>query len=54
MALVASKEAISLKTEAQVSQFPEITIGAEGLLKKILQKGISWQTPIPGDEVQGK
>ncbi|XP_073062305.1 70 kDa peptidyl-prolyl isomerase-like [Primulina eburnea] len=52
MTLVASKEAISLKTGAQVSDFKEITIGAEGLLKKILQKGISWQTPIPGDEVQ--
>ncbi|KAH6828767.1 hypothetical protein C2S53_020224 [Perilla frutescens var. hirtella] len=37
---------------AQVSISPETHIGAKGLLKKIIQKGISWQTPIPGDEVE--
>ncbi|KZV14935.1 hypothetical protein F511_33913 [Dorcoceras hygrometricum] len=52
MALVSSNEEISLKSEAQVSDFPEIAVGAnKGLLKKIVRKGISWQTPIPGDEV---
>ncbi|XP_073157822.1 70 kDa peptidyl-prolyl isomerase-like [Henckelia pumila] len=52
MALIASKDALSLKTEAKVSDIPEITIGAKNLLKRIIRKGISWQTPTPGDEVQ--
>ncbi|KAL8460083.1 hypothetical protein ACS0TY_031845 [Phlomoides rotata] len=30
----------------------ETTIGTKGLRKKIIQKGVSWQTPIPGDEIE--
>lgn len=45
--------AICLVTDAQVSASPEKSIGTKGLLKTILQKGNSWQTPIPGDEVEG-
>ncbi|CAA2935373.1 70 kDa peptidyl-prolyl isomerase-like [Olea europaea subsp. europaea] len=44
--------AICLVTDAQVSASPEKSIGTKGLLKTILQKGNSWQTPIPGDEVE--
>ncbi|KAK4378108.1 hypothetical protein RND71_004404 [Anisodus tanguticus] len=32
----------------------ELQIGKEGLRKKILQKGNSWKTPLPGDEIQGE
>lgn len=28
-------------------------IGNEGLTKQILTKGVSWQTPFSGDQVQG-
>ena len=31
----------------------EKKIGSQGLRKKIVKKGISWQTPFPGDEVEG-
>ncbi|CAI9761199.1 unnamed protein product [Fraxinus pennsylvanica] len=44
--------AICLVTEAEVSALPEKSIGTKGLLKTILRKGNSWQTPIPGDEVE--
>ncbi|KAI3446548.1 hypothetical protein Pfo_003213 [Paulownia fortunei] len=43
---------ISLQTTAQASVLPETIIGTKGLHKKILQKGVSWQTPTPGDEVE--
>ena len=33
--------------------FQEIEIGTQGLRKRILKEGISWQTPFKGDEVQG-
>ncbi|KAL3841138.1 hypothetical protein ACJIZ3_025729 [Penstemon smallii] len=29
-----------------------LRIGTKGLLKKIIHEGISWQTPIPGDQVE--
>ncbi|KAG8367795.1 hypothetical protein BUALT_Bualt16G0109900 [Buddleja alternifolia] len=47
-------KSISLEAElAQVSGLPaETTIGTKGLHKRVLQKGVSWQTPIPGDEVE--
>ncbi|KAJ8635529.1 hypothetical protein MRB53_009796 [Persea americana] len=32
--------------------FQEIEIGTQGLRKRILKEGISWQTPFKGDEVQ--
>ncbi|KAJ7976548.1 Peptidylprolyl isomerase [Quillaja saponaria] len=45
----------SLETEIvknEESEFSEIEIGKQGLTKKILKRGISWQTPFPGDEVE--
>ncbi|XP_031103214.1 peptidyl-prolyl cis-trans isomerase FKBP65-like isoform X2 [Ipomoea triloba] len=38
-------------SESEAEDLPEKEIGNEGLKKKILQKGNSWQTPLPGDEV---
>jgi len=40
-----------LKTED--SEFPFKEIGNEGLTKWILRKGVTWQTPLSGDEVEG-
>ncbi|KAL0346133.1 UNVERIFIED_CONTAM: peptidyl-prolyl isomerase [Sesamum radiatum] len=45
---------ISLQTEAEVAVLPETVIGTKGLRKKIVRKGISWQTPVSGDEVEGE
>ncbi|KAJ6700187.1 PEPTIDYLPROLYL ISOMERASE [Salix purpurea] len=44
----------SLQNEIQTdnSGLPEKKIGSQGLRKKIVKKGISWQTPFPGDEVE--
>ncbi|KAI4300926.1 hypothetical protein L6164_034252 [Bauhinia variegata] len=44
----------SLENELKIeeAEFPERQIGNEGLRKRILRKGVSWQTPFPGDEVQ--
>lgn len=42
------------KMEAEISGLPEICVGIQGLRKRVLQKGNSWQTPFPGDEVEGK
>uniref|UniRef100_A0A6N2JZR7 peptidylprolyl isomerase n=1 Tax=Salix viminalis TaxID=40686 RepID=A0A6N2JZR7_SALVM len=45
----------SLQNEIQTdnSGLPEKKIGGQGLRKKIVTKGISWQTHFPGDEVEG-
>ncbi|KAK4432037.1 Peptidyl-prolyl cis-trans isomerase FKBP65 [Sesamum alatum] len=43
---------ISLQPEAEVPVLLETVIGTRGLRKKIVRKGISWQTPVPGDEVE--
>lgn len=45
----------SLQNEIQTdnSGLPEKKIGSQGLRKKIVKKGNSWQTPFPGDEVEG-
>ncbi|KAK4392548.1 Peptidyl-prolyl cis-trans isomerase FKBP65 [Sesamum angolense] len=43
---------ISLQTEAEVPVLPETVIGTRGLRKMIVQEGISWQTPVSGDEVE--
>jgi len=40
-----------LKTEDPQFSFKEI--GNEGLTKRILRKGVTWQTPFSGDEVEG-
>ncbi|KAL9361277.1 hypothetical protein Peur_044062 [Populus x canadensis] len=44
----------SLQNETQTdnSGLPEKKIGIQGLRKKIVKKGNSWQTPFPGDEVE--
>ncbi|KAL0428436.1 UNVERIFIED_CONTAM: Peptidyl-prolyl cis-trans isomerase FKBP65 [Sesamum latifolium] len=42
----------SILTEAEVPVLPETVIGTRGLRKKIVRKGISWQTPVSGDEVE--
>ncbi|KAI5583619.1 hypothetical protein BDE02_06G026600 [Populus trichocarpa] len=44
----------SLQNEIQTdnSGLPEKKIGSQGLRKKIVKKGNSWQTPFPGDEVE--
>uniref|UniRef100_A0A2P2L1Y0 peptidylprolyl isomerase n=1 Tax=Rhizophora mucronata TaxID=61149 RepID=A0A2P2L1Y0_RHIMU len=44
----------SLESEIQNrnSGFPRRKIGFQGLKKQIIKKGISWQTPSPGDEVE--
>ncbi|XP_061369920.1 peptidyl-prolyl cis-trans isomerase FKBP65-like [Gastrolobium bilobum] len=34
------------------SEFPLKEIGNEGLTKRILRKGVTWQTPFSGDEVE--
>ncbi|TKY62748.1 Peptidyl-prolyl cis-trans isomerase FKBP65 [Spatholobus suberectus] len=39
-----------LKTED--SEFPLKEIGNEGLTKRVLSKGVTWQTPFSGDEVE--
>ncbi|XP_065852020.1 70 kDa peptidyl-prolyl isomerase-like isoform X2 [Euphorbia lathyris] len=39
-------------TDSGNPKFPEKEIGNQGLKKRILKKGISWQIPFPGDQVQ--
>jgi hypothetical protein len=45
----------SLKNELKIqdSEFSFKEIGNEGLTKQILRKGVTWQTPFSGDQVQG-
>ncbi|WCJ28721.1 Peptidyl-prolyl cis-trans isomerase FKBP65 [Euphorbia peplus] len=38
--------------DASSPKLPGKEIGKEGLKKRVLKKGISWQTPFPGDQVQ--
>ncbi|KAL3533452.1 hypothetical protein ACH5RR_006973 [Cinchona calisaya] len=45
-------ESCESKIKAEISGPPEMSIGNQGLRKRILQKGNSWKTPIPGDEVE--
>ncbi|KAL7134272.1 hypothetical protein ABFS83_11G015500 [Erythranthe nasuta] len=52
MAISCSKPISLQNTTEAASILPEAIIGAKGLSKRILQKGISWQTPTPGDEVE--
>eukprot|EP00257_Ricinus_communis_P019949 XP_015579076.1 70 kDa peptidyl-prolyl isomerase [Ricinus communis] len=44
----------SFETDFQIgnTKYPEKIIGTHGLRKRILKRGISWQTPFPGDEVE--
>lgn len=48
-----SEKSNKVNFETGVQELPERVIGKEGLRKKILQKGNSWKTPFPGDEIQG-
>lgn len=47
-----SKKSNNVNYESEIKELPERVIGKEGLRKKILQKGNSWKTPSPGDEIQ--
>lgn len=44
-----------LETDIKIENLglPETVIGSQGLRKQILRRGNSWQTPFPGDEVEG-
>ncbi|KAE9599730.1 hypothetical protein Lal_00045764 [Lupinus albus] len=45
----------SLENELQTEEFPYfplIYIGNEGLTKRVIRKGLTWQTPFFGDEVE--
>ncbi|KAJ9180936.1 hypothetical protein P3X46_009120 [Hevea brasiliensis] len=52
MALASMKSSMEADIQVRDSKFSEKQIGKQGLRKKILKKGISWQTPFPGDEVE--
>ncbi|KAH1257919.1 Peptidyl-prolyl cis-trans isomerase FKBP65 [Glycine max] len=55
MSMVLSQLSHSLENElkgAEDSEFPLKKIGNEGLTKRILRKGVTWQTPFSGDEVE--
>ncbi|KAL2320604.1 hypothetical protein Fmac_029573 [Flemingia macrophylla] len=54
MSMALSRLSHSLENElgTQDSEFHLKKIGNEGLTKRILRKGNTWQTPFPGDEVQ--
>jgi FK506-binding protein 4/5 len=54
MALSSSNSSLETDMKIKNSGFPEREIGTQGLRKQILRKGNSWQTPFPGDEVEGK
>lgn len=56
MSMALSQLSQSLENElkgAEDSEFPLKEIGNEGLTKRILRKGVTWQTPFSGDEVEG-
>ncbi|XP_070021299.1 70 kDa peptidyl-prolyl isomerase isoform X5 [Nicotiana tabacum] len=52
MAACNSDKSNKVNFETEIQELPETVIGKEGLTKKILQKGNSWKTPLPGDEIQ--
>ncbi|PHT37201.1 Peptidyl-prolyl cis-trans isomerase FKBP65 [Capsicum baccatum] len=47
-----SKKINKVNFGSDIQELPNREIGKEGLRKKILQKGNSWKTPFPGDEIQ--
>ncbi|KAF3645270.1 Peptidyl-prolyl cis-trans isomerase FKBP65 [Capsicum annuum] len=47
-----SKKINKVNFGTYIQELPKREIGKEGLRKKILQKGNSWKTPFPGDEIQ--
>ncbi|OAY43359.1 70 kDa peptidyl-prolyl isomerase [Manihot esculenta] len=52
MALASTNSSTEADIRLQTTKFSEKKIGKQGLLKKILKKGISWKSPFPGDEVE--
>ncbi|XP_019261856.1 PREDICTED: 70 kDa peptidyl-prolyl isomerase-like isoform X2 [Nicotiana attenuata] len=52
MAACNSEKSNKVNFEIKIQELPEYVVGKEGLRKKILQKGNSWKTPLPGDEIQ--
>ncbi|XP_047250356.1 70 kDa peptidyl-prolyl isomerase-like isoform X1 [Capsicum annuum] len=46
-----SKKINKVNVGSDIQELPKREIG-KGLRKKILQKGNSWKTPFPGDEIQ--
>ncbi|XP_020219678.2 70 kDa peptidyl-prolyl isomerase [Cajanus cajan] len=52
MALSQLSHSLENELKTQDSEFPLKEIGNEGLTKRILRKGITWQTPFSGDEVE--
>ena len=53
MALSLPISSLESDIKTKNSGCPESEIGSQGLRKQILKKGNSWQTPFPGDEVEG-
>ncbi|KAJ8760057.1 hypothetical protein K2173_010913 [Erythroxylum novogranatense] len=52
MALLTLKPSLQTYIQNGNSEMPQKDIGTHGLKKQILKKGVSWQTPVPGDEVE--
>lgn len=44
---------MTLSLQNEDSEFALKQIGNEGLTKQILSKGLTWQTPFSGDQVEG-
>lgn len=53
MALSPLISCLQKELKIEESEFPESHIGNEGLIKRILRKGLNWQTPSLGDQVEG-
>ncbi|GAB4851799.1 hypothetical protein Ancab_031198 [Ancistrocladus abbreviatus] len=41
-----------IETESELHSSPEKEIGNQGLRKRIIRRGVTWQTPFRGDEVE--
>lgn len=53
MAFSQQNQSLENEVKTEDSEFPIKEIGNEGLTKRILRKGVTWQTPFSGDEVEG-
>lgn len=53
MSMSSFKSHVQTVTDFKPPALLEREIGKQGLRKQILRRGTSWQTPFPGDEVQG-
>ncbi|XLU61398.1 hypothetical protein S245_020607 [Arachis hypogaea] len=45
-------QSLEAEFEAQNSESPLLQIGNDGLTKRVIRKGLTWQTPFFGDEVE--